>query len=115
MNEKYFTNLEGKVAYKSDILIPIISLAVREISGVSSVIKRGVKIKVADNAVDIDVFINVKTKICCTEVAFRVQENIKRSVETMTKFKTNVIRIHIIGLAIDDNDGQDNEFSEMNL
>jgi len=89
------------------VLLSIITHAVREISGVSSLAGKGARADIFDGkTANIDVFINVEVKVCCTDVAYRVQENIKNAVETMTEYKTGVININIMGLTFDEYEEQ---------
>ena len=104
---------EGNVSYKRNVVLSIVNLATQEINGVASLIStavsrlkrlfnnnyhRGVIIEFVDNAVYVDVFINVLFGFSVRDVAFRVQENIKSSIESMTDFKVEAINVNVTGV-----------------
>jgi uncharacterized alkaline shock family protein YloU len=104
---------KGNVTYGSDIVLSVINLATKEIAGVSSIVTKfgsalkrwfsnnyydGVKITYIKNAMTVDVYINVCFGYNVTEVAFRVQENIKNSLSGMIDIKINKINVHVLGV-----------------
>jgi uncharacterized alkaline shock family protein YloU len=104
---------KGNVTYGSDIVLSVINLATKEIAGVSSIVTKfgsalkrwfsnnyydGVKITYNKNAMNVDVYINVCFGYNVTEVAFRVQENIKNSLSGMIDIKINKINVHVLGV-----------------
>lgn len=110
---------KDNVTYKRNVVISIVSLATQEISGVASIsrtavsaiksalsknISRGIIVEFEDNVVSIDVFVNVKFGSSVKDVAFRVQENIKSSVESMTEFKVGTVNVHVVGVTFNEND-----------
>ena len=110
---------KDNVTYKKNVVISIVSLATQEINGVASIsrsavsmiksalsknINRGIIVNFENNAASIDVFVNVKFGYSVKDVAFRVQENIKSSVESMTEFKVDSINVHVVGVTFNDVD-----------
>ena len=106
---------KGNVTYGSDIVLSVINLATTEIAGVSSIVTKfgsalkrwfsnnyydGVKITYNKDAITVDVYINVCFGYNVTEVAFRVQENIKNSLAGMIELKINKINVHVLGVEI---------------
>ncbi len=106
---------KGNVTYGSDIVLSVINLATKEIAGVSSIVTKfgsalkrwfsnnyydGVKVSYVKNAMTVDVYINVCFGYNVTEVAFRVQENIKNSLSGMIDIKINKINVHVLGVDI---------------
>jgi len=104
---------KGQVTYGSDIILSVINLATKEIAGVSSIVTKfssvlkrwfsnnyyeGVKISYNKDAMSIDVYINVCFGYNVTEVAYRVQENIKNSISGMIDIKINRINVHVLGV-----------------
>jgi uncharacterized alkaline shock family protein YloU len=79
-----------------------VSLAAQEIKGVVGLQGKGIRTETIGSTINVDVFINVSFGVKCSDVAFRVQENIKRSVETMTSFKVGVVNVNIMGVAFDE-------------
>ncbi len=106
---------KGNVTYGSDIVLSVINLATKEIAGVSGIVTKfgsalkrwfsnnyydGVKITYNKNAMHIDVYINVYFGYNVTEVAFRVQENIKNSLSGMIDVTIDKINVHVLGVEI---------------
>ena len=50
------------------------------------------------------VFVYLIGVIFLLTLAFRVQENIKSSVESMTEFKVNSVNVHVVGVSFNDVD-----------
>ncbi len=110
---------KDNVTYKRNVVISIVSLATQEINGVASIsrtavsaiksalsknVSRGIIVEFEENLVSIDVFVNVKFGYSVKDVAFRVQENIKSSIESMTEFKVNAVNVHVVGVTFNDVD-----------
>ena len=120
-NVKKIINTEddGSVSYKQHVVLSIVKLATQEISGVASLsavgvptlkrmffknYQRGIMIDFVDNNVYVDVFINVLFGYSVKDVAFRVQENIKSSIESMTEFKVDTINVNVMGVVFSASD-----------
>ena len=91
-------NTKGVIAYGDNVLFSIIQLATLEISGVDSLVGKGVKMNIAAGIVNVSVTIKVRADVSCADVAFRVQNNIKRTLETTTDFKAGTIDVNIVGV-----------------
>ena len=106
-------SFKDNVTYKKNVVISIVSLATQEISGIASIsrksvsalrsafsknINRGIIVDFENNNAKIDVFVNVKFGCSVKDVAFRVQENIKSSVESMTEYKVEAVNVHVVGV-----------------
>jgi uncharacterized alkaline shock family protein YloU len=102
IGSRYGVNSTGRVTYGNKVLFSIISLAVEEITGVAGLFGKGIRVDVNNRVVSVDVYITVTAKVSCTDVAFRVQENVKRSVESMTEYKTDIVNVNIMGLTFDE-------------
>ena len=105
------------VTYKKHVVMSIVSLATQEINGIASIsrksvsvirsalsknINRGIIVDFNNNNARIDVFVNVKFGYSVKDVAFRVQENIKSSVESMTEYKVEAVNVHVVGVNFSD-------------
>ena len=116
-NIKTSTSEEGNVSYKRNVVLSIVNLATQEINGVASLSSsaiptlkrllnknyhRGVIIDFVENGVYVDVFINVQFGFSVRDVAFRVQENIKSSIESMTDFKVEAVNVNVTGVVFTD-------------
>ena len=110
---------KDNVTYKKNVVMSIVSLATQEINGVASIsrsavpalksalsrnINRGIIIEFDGNKAHIDVFINVLFGSSVKDVSFRVQENIKSSVESMTEYKVGSVNVHIVGVKFNETD-----------
>lgn len=110
--DRNVNNTKGNVVYNKDILLSVINLAAKEIAGVSSLsdnfgsaIKKwfsdnyceGVKITYdkQDN-ITVDVYLNVFYGYNVSEIAYRVQENIKNSLSAMIDIDINKINVHVL-------------------
>lgn len=60
---------------------------------------RGVRVEVGTREAAVDLFLNVEYGVRIPVVAQRVQENVKRAVESMTGLKVVEVNIHVQGLA----------------
>ena len=112
--QKIVASEEGSVSYKRNVVLSIVKLAAQEINGIASLdvtglkfMKRifnkkfnhGVLIEFGDDEdVYVDVFVNVLFGYSVKDVAFRVQENIKSSIESMTDFKVAAINVNVTGV-----------------
>ena len=110
---------DGDLSYKKDIVVQIIELSAKEISGVTSFssslglsikslfsrkLKKGISINFTDEGLVIDTYLNILFGHSVNDVAFRVQENIKRSVESMTEFKVKTVNVHVYGVSFQQNE-----------
>ena len=108
---------KDNVTYKKNVVMSIVSLATQEINGIASIsrnsvsaiksalsknINRGIIVEFENNSARIDVFVNVKFGYQVKDVAFRVQENIKSSVESMTEYKVAAVNVHVVGVTFNE-------------
>ena len=99
---RYNADLTGKVNYGHKVVMSIISLATMEIRGVASLQGKGIRTDTVGDLINIDVYIDVMIGFSCAEVAYRVQENIKRSVESMTHLRAGTINVNVLGVCFDE-------------
>ena len=113
-NGNLYDSDNGKVFCNKNIMLSIINLAAKEISGVSSLVAKfdsrvkrwfspsnyfeGVKVSYNKEGINIDVYINVFFGYSVSDVAYRVQENIKNGIASMLESKINTINIHVMGV-----------------
>ena len=110
----YEKNENGKVYFGKNIMLSIINLAAKEISGVSSLSSNfgsrfkkffssnyfeGVKVSYTKNKnLIIDLYLNVYFGYSVADVAYRVQENVKNGISNMISAKIEGINIHVVGV-----------------
>ena len=104
----------GRVSFNKTILLSIVNLAAKEISGGSSLCANfggsklgklfssnyyeGVKITYTNDGVVVDVFVNIYSNYTVSDVACRVQENIKNNITSMTGINVKNINVHVLGV-----------------
>ncbi len=108
----------GEVLISNDVIVVIAHAAAMETEGVtgtstgiadniSQVLGRkggtkGVKVETTGQDVSIDLFLVVAFGARIPDVAWRVQEKVKQSVESMTGLQVKSINIHVQGVSFDD-------------
>ena len=102
LKSRYSSNLTGKVNYGHKVVVSIISLATLEIRGVAHLQGKEIRIERVGDVLNIDVYIDVFVGFSCADVAYRVQENVKRSLESMTSYKAGTINVNVLGVSFDE-------------
>ena len=100
-NVRYNPNAKqnGKVIYNEGIVNGITSLAVKEVEGVELVSgKKGIRLYFEKDGVYADISVVVKYGYNIPELAFRIQQTIKQTVESMTVYKIARVNVHIQGV-----------------
>ncbi len=104
----------GTVRIADDVVAIIAGLAATEVEGVAGMsggfaggiaeilgkrnLSKGVKVEVGETEAVIELFIIVKYGARIPDVAWNIQENVKKAVETMTGLGTPKINVHIQGV-----------------
>lgn len=72
-------------------------------------LSKGVKVTQSDEGVEIDVHIIVKYHVKIPAVAWDIQENVKKEVQSMTELTVKAVNIHVQGVEIpaEENDTND--------
>lgn len=96
------TDSIGKVNYGHKVVVSIISLAALEIRGVARLQGKKAKIEYVGDTISVSVYVDVMIGFSCADVAYRVQQNVKRAVETMTDYKTGLINVNVLGVCFDE-------------
>ncbi|NLN66137.1 MAG: Asp23/Gls24 family envelope stress response protein [Clostridiaceae bacterium] len=108
----------GEIRISSDVVSIIASNAALEVEGISSLSGgiagnisqvlgrknpfKGIKVDVSENReVNIDLHIIVEYGARIPDVAWKIQERIKRNVEQMTGLHVEAINIHVQGVSFD--------------
>lgn len=87
----------GKIVYNVGILQNIVALAVAEVEGTvpSQGKKSGISLYIEKEGVYVDVSVVVKYGYNVPELAYRIQQTVKESVENMTHYKVAEVDVHI--------------------
>ena len=109
--KKDFTN-KGNITCNKNILLSIINLATKEISGIASLSNKfkcafkrifskkdfnGVKINFDTNGnLCVDIYVNVYNGVSIPDIAYKVQENVKNNVASMVDMKVTKVNVYIV-------------------
>jgi len=87
----------GKVVYNAGIVHNIVALAVAEVDGAMPVQgkKNGISLYIEKDGIYADVSVVVKYGYNVPELAYRIQQSVKQSVENMTHYKVASVDVHI--------------------
>lgn len=107
----------GEIRISADVITVIAHTVASEVEGVagmnaniaeniSSVLGRknptkGVKVEIDEKDITIDFYILVEYGARIPDVAWRIQERVKSSVESMTGMNVSSINIHVQGISFD--------------
>ncbi len=96
---------KGKIVYNAGIVQNIVELAVAEVEGTipTDLKKGGVSLYLERDGIYVGVSVGVKYGYNIPELAYRVQQSVKQSVENMTRFKVAEVNVHIQDVVFDDN------------
>ncbi|BEP28993.1 Asp23/Gls24 family envelope stress response protein [Helicovermis profundi] len=106
----------GNVNISDDVIGIITSIAASEIKGVSGLyggftdnlgeklgiknLKKGIKIDIQDEKVNVLLNIVVDYGIKIPDISWKIQENVKNAIESMTGLLVNEVNIHVHGINI---------------
>lgn len=112
----------GIVKIAEDVVAVIAGIAASEVAGVAGMsnnltsgiydllgkknFSKGVKVDIDGGNVTVDLFVIVEYGAKIPDVSFKIQESVKKNVESMTGLNADKINIHIQGVKID-KDGKD--------
>lgn len=110
------TSESGTIKIASDVVTVIASMAATEVKGVAGMSggfttdivekfgvkssSKGIKVQVGETETSIDLYLIVEYGVKIPDVAWEVQQNVKKAVETMTGLSVVEVNIHIQGLNI---------------
>ena len=119
------TNMQGGeesgIKISDDVVAVIAGIAVSEVKGVSGMsggfaggisevlsgkknMAKGIKVESDEKDTKIDVNIIVEYGVRIPDVAFEIQNRVKKSVETMTGLKVSAVNVHVQGVKTDIDD-----------
>lgn len=87
----------GKTVYNAGIVQNIVALAVAEVEGTMPTTgkRNGISLYIEKDGVYADVSVAVKYGYNVPELAYRIQQSVKQSVENMTRYKVAEVDVHI--------------------
>ncbi len=115
---------ESEVKISDDVIGAIASAAACQVQGVAAMSKsivgdlggailgrknptKGVRVVSSDSEVALDLYLSVRYGARIPEVAYKVQESVKKSVEGMTDLKVTQVNIHVQGVTFHDQASSD--------
>jgi uncharacterized alkaline shock family protein YloU len=115
--EEYIPTELGILKIADDVVAIIAGLAATDVEGVAGMsgglaggiadmlgkknLAKGVKVEVGDKQAKIDVFIVVKFGARIPDVAWSIQENVKKAIESMTGLEASEVNVHVQGVSFD--------------
>ena len=117
LDEEIKTENEG-IQISNDVVAVIAGVAVSEVQGVSGMsggfaggitevlsgkknLAKGIKVEIEENTAKIDVNIIVEYGSRIPDVAFEIQNRVKKAVENMTGLKVEEVNVHVQGVNTD--------------
>ena len=113
-NEKMENNDVGSIRIVDEVVGIIAGMAATEIAGVAGMsaglvggiaemlgkknLAKGVKVEVGEREAAVDLYIIVEYGVRIPDIALRVQENVKRGIESMTGLEVVEVNVHVQGV-----------------
>lgn len=106
---------EGSVKISTEVIASIAGVAATEVEGVVGMsggikglsdilglknISKGVKVEVGEKETSVDISIIVEYGLNISEVATKVQENVKSSIENMTGLEVIQVNVNVQGISM---------------
>jgi uncharacterized alkaline shock family protein YloU len=87
----------GKIVYNAGIVYNIVALAIAEVEGALPLDgkKNGISLYLEKDGIYADVSVVVKYGYNVPELAYRIQQSVKQSVENMTHYRVAEVDVHI--------------------
>ena len=112
--EKIENNDVGSIRIADEVVGIIAGMAATEVSGVAGMsaglfggiaemlgkknLAKGVKVEVGEREAAVDLYLIVEYGVRIPDIALRVQENVKRGIESMTGLDVIEVNVHIQGV-----------------
>ncbi|MBR5224632.1 MAG: Asp23/Gls24 family envelope stress response protein [Clostridia bacterium] len=121
MNENMTIEMErdqesGQITYANEVIATIVSVATGEVEGISGIagttsalsgriakgkIPRGVRVDVNNGDVSVDVSVTVDYGMPIQKVGRNAQENVRKSIESMTGLHVDKVDLHVVGVSFE--------------
>ena len=122
-NKEIVAENDESIKISNDVVASIAGVAVSEVPGVYGMaggiteilgkkgLTKGIKVEVGEKETKIDVNIIVEYGVRIPDVAFEIQNKVKKAVESMTGLKVVEVNVHIQGVSTE-NMGVENDKEE---
>ena len=106
-----YKNNVGRTSYTKNVVKSIVTLATEEVEGVctfnkspskKSNVGKNVIVDFSREGIVVDVFVKIKYGYRVPEISYKIQENVKRSVETMTEYNISSVNIFVQSVSFED-------------
>ncbi len=118
LNQEVEQKQENGIEISPDVIAVIAGVAVSEVQGVSSMsggfaggisevlsgkknLAKGIKVEKTEDVAKIDVNIIVEYGTRIPDIAFEIQNRVKKAVESMTGYKVEEVNVHVQGVNTD--------------
>ena len=121
MNENMTIEMErdqesGQITYANEVIATIVSVATTEVEGISGIagsssplsgrlnkgrIPRGVRVDMNGEDVSVDVSVTVDYGMPIQKVGRNAQENVRKSIESMTGLHVDKVDLHVVGVSFE--------------
>lgn len=126
MNENMTIDMEkgqdnGQITYANEVVATIVNVATTEVDGISGIVGsnssaisgvfgkgkssksnvRGVRVDMKDENVNVDISVNVDYGMPIQKVGRNVQENVRKSIESMTGLHVEKVDLHVVGVSFE--------------
>ena len=105
----------GQITYANEVIATIVSVATTEVEGISGIAgsgalsgilakgktPRGVKVDMNGENVDVDVSVTVDYGMPIQKVGRNAQENVRKSIESMTGLHVEKVDLHVVGVSFE--------------
>lgn len=121
----------GQVKISDDVVIIIAGIATSGVKGVSTTrtgvaegisnlfsknnYSKGIKVEINEDAVVLDIFINVEYGYKISDVAKEVQSAVKKEVETMTDMQVAAVNVHVLNIIQEKDKDKEKEVIETDI
>ena len=125
MNENMTIDMEkgqdnGQITYANEVIATIVNVATTEVDGISGIVGsnstisgvfgkgkssrsnvRGVRVDMKGENVNVDISVNVDYGMPIQKVGRNVQENVRKSIESMTGLSVEKVDLHVVGVSFE--------------
>lgn len=117
MENKVRLDQKGELTISDEAISTIVALAAKEIDGVASLkhnlseqvaalfsrgaYRKGVRVEGSEHGITLDINMRVALGVNVSDMAIKVQENIKSAVEAMIDIPVAAVNIHVVGVDSD--------------
>lgn len=105
----------GQITYATEVIATIVSVATTEVDGISGIAgsgaisgilakgktPRGVKVDMNGESVGVDVSVTVDYGMPIQKVGRNAQENVRKSIESMTGLHVEKVDLHVVGVSFE--------------